>query len=71
MAKPEALLSPSDYRNYRNVQAALVLYVLLGGVTVLFGVGSGDPNASSDARRLLAPDWRRGRIPVEPLTVGR
>ena len=39
MAKPEDVLSPSDYKNYRNVRAVSVLFVVLGSVLVLGGIG--------------------------------
>ena len=38
MPKPEEVLSPGDYTNYRNVRAVSVLFVLLGGVLVLGGI---------------------------------
>jgi hypothetical protein len=40
MAKPKEVLSPEDYANYRNVRAAAVLFVVLGSVLVLGGIGS-------------------------------
>ena len=39
MAKPEDVLSASDYKNYRNVRAVSVLFVLLGSILVLGGIG--------------------------------
>lgn len=37
--KPEDILSPDDYTNYRNVRAVSILFVLLGSVLVLGGIG--------------------------------
>jgi len=39
MAKPKEVLSPEDYKNYRNVRAAAVLFVVFGGIIVLGGIG--------------------------------
>ena len=39
MAKPEEVLSPAEYKNYRNVRAVSVLFILLGSVLVLGGIG--------------------------------
>lgn len=38
MASPKAVLSPDDYRNYRNVRAVSRLFILLGGLFALGGV---------------------------------
>ena len=38
MAGPRDLLSNDDYKNYRNVRAASVLFVVLGSVLVLGGI---------------------------------
>ena len=37
--KPKEVLNSADYENYRNVRAVSVLFVLLGGVLVLGGIG--------------------------------
>ncbi len=37
MAKPKEVLSPEDYKNFRNVRAAAVLFVVLGCILVLGG----------------------------------
>ena len=39
MANPEEVLSPAEYKNYRNVRAVSVLFVLLGSVLILGGIG--------------------------------
>lgn len=39
MARPRDVLSPAEYTNYRNVRAVAVLFVLLGCVLVLGGIG--------------------------------
>jgi hypothetical protein len=39
MTKPKEVLSPEDYKNYRNVRAAVVLFVMFGGIFVLGGIG--------------------------------
>jgi CHASE2 domain-containing sensor protein len=39
MANPKAVLSPDDYSNYRNVRAVSVLFVVLGSVLALGGIG--------------------------------
>jgi hypothetical protein len=39
VANPKDILSPDDYSNYRNVRAVSVLFVVLGSVLVLGGVG--------------------------------
>jgi hypothetical protein len=39
MAKPKEVLSPADYANYRNVRAAALLFVVLGSVLILGGIG--------------------------------
>src|SRR5262249_44396157 len=35
--EPEDILSPSEYRNYRNVRAVAVLFVVLGSIICLAG----------------------------------
>jgi hypothetical protein len=39
MPRPKEVLSPADYANYRNVRAVSVLFVVLGSVLVLGGIG--------------------------------
>ncbi len=39
MAKPENVLSQADYKHYRNVRAILVLFILLGSLSFLAGIG--------------------------------
>jgi hypothetical protein len=38
VAHPKEVLSPADYTNYRNVRAAAVLFVVLGGILALGGI---------------------------------
>src|SRR5687768_16149086 len=38
MASPKEVLSPKQYTNYRNVRAALVLFVFVGGILVFGGI---------------------------------
>lgn len=38
MAKPNEILSPEEYKNYRNVRAVSVLFCLLGSILVLAGI---------------------------------
>jgi hypothetical protein len=38
MAKPKEVLSPEDYKNYRNVRAVAVLFVVFGGL-IFFPAG--------------------------------
>jgi hypothetical protein len=47
---PEDILYPSEYRNYRNVRAIAVLFVILGAVLALGGVGMAfHPRERTDA----------------------
>ena len=39
MASPKDVLSPEDYLNYRNIRAVSVLFVVLGSVLALGGIG--------------------------------
>jgi hypothetical protein len=39
MADAKDVLTPDDYSNYRNVRAVSLLYVILGSVLVLGGIG--------------------------------
>jgi hypothetical protein len=39
MAAPKDVLSPDEYANYRNVRAVSMLFVVLGSVLVLGGIG--------------------------------
>jgi hypothetical protein len=38
LASAKEILSPQDYRNFRNVKAVAVLFILLGGVLALGGI---------------------------------
>ena len=38
MAKPNDVLNREDYSNYRNVRAALILFVVFGSIFVLGGI---------------------------------
>ena len=40
MAKAKEVLNPEDYRNYRNVRAVAVLFIVLGSILVLGGLGA-------------------------------
>jgi zinc transporter ZupT len=59
MAKPKGVLSLEDYENYRIVRASAVLFVLVGGFHVYFGI------AVAAAQR---PDPEQG-IPLD-IAVG-
>jgi hypothetical protein len=39
MADPKEVLSPDDYSNYRNIRAVSILFVVLGSILVLGGIG--------------------------------
>jgi hypothetical protein len=41
---PEDILSPSEFRNYRNVRAVAVLFIVLGSVFLLAGLAFVFPN---------------------------
>jgi len=40
MARAQDLLNPDDYRNYRNVRAVSILFVLLGSIIALGGLAT-------------------------------
>jgi phosphate/sulfate permease len=49
MATARGVLDPEEYTNYRNVRAAAVLFVVIGSILVLGGIGAAtekkpDPN---------------------------
>jgi hypothetical protein len=39
MANPKDVLSPADYSNYRSIRAVSMLFVVLGSILVLGGIG--------------------------------
>jgi len=52
MAKPKEVLSPEDYKNYRNVRAAAVLFVVFGGIFVAGGIGMATQQKADPKRDL-------------------
>lgn len=60
MAKPKEVLSPSDYRNYRNIRAVSVLFIVLGSIFALAGFVTaiaGTPPESRRPGREEVPTW--------------
>ena len=56
MARAQDLLNPDDYRNYRNVRAVSILFVLLGSIIALGGLATAldDPPPNEEPIPLAA-----------------
>ena len=55
MARPEDVLSAADYRNYRNVRAVALLFIILGSILVLGGVGMAAEKGDQNWPGLMRP----------------